>query len=82
MSYKEYINEGTTRVAAGLVDTRYPNMSKEQKVKLLTKKMSRIKVTADRLSKLKDFSYNDEAMIHIIFDKLTDIQNELGRIRM
>jgi len=81
MKFKEYLSEGTKSVGAGMWDTRYPNMSTDQKVKLITKKMNKIKVTADRLSKLKDFSYNDEAMVHIIFDKLTDISNELIRIR-
>lgn len=81
MKAKEYLNEAKKSVGAGLWDTRY-NYSTNQKAKLITKKINSIGKIATRLSKLKDFSYNDEAKVHVIFDKLTDIDNEIIRINM
>ena len=73
------IAEDLVKIAKKLVSTKY-NMSVEKKTKLLMKAFKHIKPVVERLSKLESFSHNDEEKVHVIFDKLIDISNELTRI--
>ena len=79
MSKATEIFNALNREKVNEISTRYKQTT-EQKAKLLTKKVNGVNTVATRLSKLKEFSNNDEEKVHIIFDKLTDIDNELVRI--
>ena len=77
---KQVLEEAS--VGGGMYSTKY-NYPLKQKQGLILKQLSAVKTVATRLSNLKDdnISLNDEALIHLFYDKLTEIRGEMARIK-